>query len=153
MKNKDIGFVLIKMFNNQIYDDILTAIQSCIYDNPSNQIVIFNSYSEKINTFNIPILHLSQAKFFYGDLFIFDMVSLLLTKSFPNVATKYLYAQDIPWTISKETNYFDWHKLLNNESLQIIAKNEEIDQIYSKCWKKPLCVTERFDYEKLKHSL
>ena len=68
MKNRDIGFMLIKMYNNPMYDFILKSIKSCIDDNPFNHIVIFNSYCDRIDTMGIPILHLNQAKFFNGSL-------------------------------------------------------------------------------------
>ena len=37
--------------------------------------------------------------------------------------------------------------------LEIIAKNQEIYDSYNICWKKPLCITERFEYEELKNSI
>lgn len=153
MKNRDIGFMLIKMYNSPMYDFILKSIRSCIDDNPFNHIVIFNSYCDRIDTMGIPILHLNQAKFFNGDLFMFDLISIILSKNFTNINTKYFYAQDIPWTLNKTTRYFEWYNIFNETKLEIIAKNQEIYDSYNICWKKPLCITERFEYEELKNSI
>lgn len=149
-KYKDNGFVLIKIDNSTIYSNIFDTILSFIKDNPYSQNIIFNSFSEKIDNSKIPILHLNQAKFFYGNIFVFDFISLILTKKFPNIYKKYFYAQDIPWESVPNTNYQELCSFLLNNDVEIIAKNQYIYDIYNICWKKPIGISENFDYESLK---
>lgn len=151
--NKDIGFILIKMENNPFYDAVTRCIQSLIRNNPENQYVIFNSFSDKIDTGTIPILHLSHAKFFHGNLFLFDFISLILTKNFPNITKKYFYAQDLPWENSPQTPYNNLSKFLTDSSVDIVAKNQYIFDIYDICWKSPIGISETLDYESLKKIL
>jgi hypothetical protein len=150
---KDIGFVLVKMENNPFYDMVVNCIHSFIKNHPDNQYVIFNSFCEKIDTGIIPILHVSQSKFFYGDLFLFDFISLILTKNSPNINQKYFYAQDLPWESSPQTPYNNISKFLIDDNTNIIAKNKYIFDIYDICWKKPIGTSENFDYESLKKIL
>jgi hypothetical protein len=149
MKTKDLGFVLIKLNNNTIYDNILDAGQQIIDNNSYANVCIFNSFCDKIDTKNIPILHLAHAKFFYGDLMCFDTMSLLLTQNFPNIKHRYFYAQNIPWFDDTSVFFTQWQKLFQSPNIEIIAKNSEIYNIYNICWKKPVGISENFKYEEL----
>jgi hypothetical protein len=151
VKNNDIGFVLVKMHNHPIYDQILSTIDLFIKHNPLNQYVVFNSFSDKLNILNVPVLHLNQAKFFYGNLFVFDFVSCMITKNFPNIHKKYLYAQDIPWSSSPSTPNKEWENIIMDPELNIIAKNEHIYDLYNICWKSPIGLSEHFSYDELKN--
>ncbi len=59
----DVGFVLVKIFNDDVHDTILSTIKGVEKNNPYNQTVVFNSYCDKSNVYNLPILHLSQSQF------------------------------------------------------------------------------------------
>jgi hypothetical protein len=151
--NKDIGFILIKIDNSALYDNIFNTIQSFIQNNPYNQYVVFNSFCEKIDNSNIPILHLNQAKFFHGSLVLFDFVSIIISKKFPNIHKKYFYAQNIPWESIPKTQYAELSNFLIDDNLDIITKNQYVYDIYDICWKKPLGISENFDYESLQKIL
>lgn len=150
---EDIGFVLIRIENNPFYNIIFDTIQTFIKNNPYNQCVIFNSFCEKIDTSNIPILHLNQAKFFHGNLLVFDFISILLTRNFPNIKNLYYYAQDLPWESEPKVSYNELSKILIDTNINIIAKNQYIYEIYDICWKQPIGISEKFDYESLKKIL
>ena len=153
INNKDIGFLLIKMNNDSTYNRILKTISDFILNNPYNQYVIFNSFSDKIDTINVPILHINQAKFFYGDLFVFDFISCLLTQNFPNLSNRYLYTKDLFWTVDPGNSYNEWESILMKDNLNIITHNKYVHDIYDICWKKPIGISENFTYEELKNIL
>jgi len=146
---KDIGFFIPKISNIQQHDIVLKTVKEFIDNHPYNQYVLFNSFYDKIETYNIPILHLSHAKLFYGDLFVFDFVSLVLASRFPNISKLYYYTSNCPWVGATSGNYENWKKILELEHLNIISSNEYIDDIYNICWKKPVGISEQFNYEEL----
>ena len=82
---QDLGFIILKTDNTAMHEAIFKSIKSIIDNNPYNQICVFNSYNEKANTYNVPIVHLNQAKFFYGNIVVFDSLSLMMAKNFPNI--------------------------------------------------------------------
>ena len=146
---KDVGFFLPKLSNIQQHDEVLRTIKEFVNNNPYNQYILFNSFYDKIETYNIPILHLSHAKFFYGDLFVFDFISLVLASKFPNISKLYYYAQNFPWTGAGETDYDSWKKIFELDHVNIISNHQSVDDIYSICWKKTIGISEKFDYETL----
>jgi hypothetical protein len=149
----DIGFVVTELINDNNTDNILNCIKQYINNNPFDQIVIFNSFCDKIDTKNIPILHLSHAQFFSGKLVLFDLIGILLSKSFPNVTKKYFYATDIPWLSSPHTPYSEWVGLYSDPNLHLISSNKELYDIYQLMWKKPVGISEDFSYETIKNIL
>jgi hypothetical protein len=148
----DLGIVCIKLENTITSNSILKTAKSLIDNNPYNQICIFNSYSEVIDNCSVPILHLSQAKFFKGNLIIFDIPSLILSKSFINVSNRFYYAHEAPWT-QHVMSFKYWSDIFNSENLSIIAKNQKLYDIYDICWKKPIGISEDFSYETIKDLL
>lgn len=147
--NEDIGFVLIKLLNNKIYDSILYTISEFIKNRPYQQHLVFNSFSEKINTFNVPILHLQQAQFFNGKLVLFDLPSIILTNKFPNITKRIFYTSDAHWIQSSTTRYKELQSIYEQDNLDIIVTSETLNDLYSICWKKPIGITEQFTYEQL----
>lgn len=147
--NKDIGFVLINIQNNDFYEQVFKTIARFIDNRPYNQVVVFSSSMNKIDTHNVPILHLSHGKFFYGDLVLFDIPSIIMTEKFTNINNRYLYAQDIPWGKSSAINYNEWKSIYYQNNLSIIASNNNLYDIYNICWKEPIGISENFDYDQL----
>lgn len=147
--NKNIGFVLIKLTNDSIYDKILQTIKEFEYNNIYGQTLIFNSINERIDSYNLPILHLSQSQFFDGTLIIFDLPGIILSRGFPNLKKRILYASNIPWHNNPQTRFTEWESLYSQESLDIITSNQTIYDIYNICWKKPLGISENFNYDEL----
>lgn len=145
--NNDIGFILIKLDNDPIYDTILQTIKQFEDNHPYNQIIIFNSYCNKINTYNLPILHISQSQFFSGSLVIFDLPSIILTKNFPNFKKRILYTSATPWENNPQSRFQEWNSLYSQQSLDIVTSNTKLYDIYNICWKKPIGIAEVFNYE------
>jgi hypothetical protein len=151
--NKNIGFILIKLQNNQTHDNILQTIKQVEDNNIYGQTIIFNSYSERIDPYNLPILHLSQAQFFYGTLVLFDLASILLTQNFPNIEKRLLYTNSLPWLAANNTLYQEWKSLYMQDNLDFIVDSQATYDIYNTCWKQPLGIVEGFEYEKIKEYL
>lgn len=152
MIKNNLGFLLTTIENTDYYDSILKQISLLIKNNPYKNIVIFNSTCDKIITYNIPILHLSHAKFFSGDLWLFDLIGIIVSKNFTNIDKKVLYCNDMPWIKNRENFYSEWSKIYDNK-LDFVTTNKYLYDIYEICWKKPLDTMEHFDYEKIQHIL
>lgn len=150
---QDYGFVLLKLEDNLTTNKLLQNIETIIENNPYNQICIFNSSNQKIGHHSVPVLHLNQSKFFYGNLFLFDIQSAIITKSYPNIYKRYFYATNIPWEKNRLVDYKEWNDMLDSDNLEIIAQNQYIADIYEICWKKPILIAEDFTYEHIKKVL
>lgn len=144
----DLGFLIFSIENNRMFDEILLCIKKYIDNFPYKQVTIFNSVCEKIDTKNIPLLHIKQAKFFDGDIFVFDLIGLMLIKNFPNIKNKYYFASNIPWE-QTDLTFTQWSEIFNQPNLNIIAHNKNIYNVFDITWKKPLGISETFNYESL----
>ena len=148
---KDLGFLIFKLTNNVFCDRVMSCAEQISISRPFDQIVVFNSFCDKTKTNNIPILHLNHAKFFKGDLLIFDLIGIVLSQNFPNISKRYLYVTDIPWLSSPQTLYSEWSKLYMAENVELIVSNEKLFDIYKLTWKKPIGICEDFNYEKIQN--
>lgn len=146
--SSDLGFFAIGLENNQLDNAICETIDKYIKNNKNNQIVIFNHYCEKINTYNIPILPISYSKYYAGDIVVFDIASLLIAVNSINSNNIYYYTQNVPWQISYN-NYSDWEFIFRNKKLKVIAANEYIYNIYNIIWNNTIGICEEISYEKL----
>lgn len=147
IQNKDIGFVLLKL------DSSISGIAEPLLDisrnRPYDQVCIFSSTVDGWSDGRLPIFHLNEMKYFFGSLFLFDLPSLILTKDCPNLIHRYFYATNIPWADSPATPHEDWKDMLSQPNLEIIAKNQNISDIYEICWKKPIATIPELNYESL----
>lgn len=150
--NKDLGFILLKLQNSITHNNLLKNIHEFIVNRPHSQIVLFNSYCDILDNNMVPILHLSQAKFFYGNMVTMDLSSLYLSTRFINLEKVFFYATYIPWMEHYKPFAF-WKKLFDTNNIEIIAHNKEIADIFEIVWKKPICISEEFTYEKLQNIL
>ena len=146
---KDLGIILLELDNHGIYDHILNTAKQIIDHNPYNQICIFNSKNSRIDNMNIPIFHIAQAKFFDGNLLIFDTTALLLAKYFPNIDKILMYATDTFWN-NNPSSYSYNKSLFETKNLEFIAQNQELYDLYTICWKKPLKICEELKYDTIK---
>jgi hypothetical protein len=143
---RDIGYIILDLKANQLNDTIIKYAEESQGNNCFKEDIIFSTNNELINSPNLPILHISQSKFFYGDLFLFDTNSISLTSESPNIENRYFYATNIPW-VNNHHEYKYWVSLFHSNNLQIIASNQQIFDIYNICWKKPLGISETFNYD------
>jgi hypothetical protein len=150
---EDYGFVCLKIDDSVEISKLLNSAETMAKDKPYSQVCVFNSFNQRTNSMNVPVLHLNQAKFFYGNLFLFDVQSAIITRSFPNLYKRYYYARDIPWEKNSLGNYKEWKEIFNHDNIEIIAQNKHIFDIYEICWKKPIMIAEDFTYENIKKVL
>lgn len=150
--DQDLGIVYTNMSNNNETISLIDFAKEYHEYNPYNQVCFFNSFCEVVSSQNVPILHLSQAKFFYGNLLVLDSDSVELCENFPNIKKILFWAQDIPWE-KQLKNYKEWETLFYSTKIEIIAKNQKIYDIFEICYKKPKCIAERLRYETIKQCL
>lgn len=148
---KDIGFLFGKLNNHTICNNAISLVKQFSSDFPYNQYIIFNSYNERTDTNSIPILHINQSKFFYGNMFLFDFMSIILTENFPNIHRRFLYLENAPWSTNPQSGFSDLKKIFDSPNLEIIAGNNFVNDICEICWKKPLCIAENLNYEIIKN--
>lgn len=146
MKN-DLGFFALTLENTLLHENICKLISSYIENNKDRQIVLFNQYSEKINTYNIPMLPISYSKYYNGDLVVFDIGSLLLAINSIKAKNIYFYAHNIPWQLSYN-NYADWKSIFDHKKLKVITENKHLYDIYNLVWNNSLGICEEIVYEK-----
>lgn len=83
-----------------------------------------------------PVLPIHEAKYEYGNFFVWDILSLELATSFPNIGTVYYFQNtDIPWTKIYNINYEDWAQLFENPKVQILTHDATIQEIFDLSWK------------------
>lgn len=150
---QDYGFMILKLEDNPVINKIVHNIELISKHKPYNQICIFNSSNDKIYSHNVPVFHLNQSKFFFGNLFLFDIQSAILSKSYPNIHKRYFYAATVPWEKNLNADYREWEDIFKSDNIEIIAQNQYIADIYEICWKKPILIAEDFTYDKIKSIL
>lgn len=147
--NTKVGFIIINLTPNT-NQQILNTIKEIETNNVFNSTIIFSSNVSFINEYNLPILHLSQAQFFDGILFIFDLPSIIMTNNFTNLSKRIFYSNAIPWLNNFDTNYKEWSSLYNQESLDVISGSQEHYDAMSICWRQPIGIMENFSYDNIK---
>lgn len=146
----DFGVIQLRLSNEPTHDKIVSTISNFIINRPTSHIVIFNSYSDIVNTKNVPILHISQAKLFSGKVIVFDIESLELALNFINHSDIIYYASNIPWENSiKEFTY--WKNLFMAKDIKIVASNNTIYDLFSIGFKSPVSISPEFSYEAFQH--
>lgn len=148
--NNDIGFVL---SNNSIYKKLKNLFTDLTNNHPENQYLCFTTDNINTNHLGMPMLPLSEAKFYNGNLFVFDLDGASLSRNFPNLNKIFYYIDSIEWINFNHTNYFDLrHIYTENDKIKIIAQNINIDIIYKQCWQKnPIGIMETLSYENFKN--
>jgi hypothetical protein len=145
----NVGFIIINLTENTD-KKILHTIKEIETNNVFGSTIIFSSNNNMVNSIDLPVLHLSQAQFFKGTLFLFDMPSIILTNNFKTLNKRILCSNSTPWTKGPNTHYKEWKSLFGNESLQILSGSQEHYDVMSICWKQPIGIMENFDYENIK---
>lgn len=144
---RDIGFFAITLENNQLHDQICSMVKDYINVDKNRQVVIFNQYSEKFDTKNIPILPISYSKYYNGSLVVFDTHSLLIAINSVGSNDVYFYTQTVPWEISYGS-YYQWYEIFNNPKLKVITHNQYLYDLYQLIWNNAIGVCEEINYEK-----
>jgi hypothetical protein len=143
---KDIGFYITDVDENS-HNNILDTINDFIENNPYKNVVVFNNVFNKINTNNkYYLLHLNEAKYFNGILFIFNPTDASLCSTFPGPSHKIFYTSEIYWQNNPYIPYVSWKNIFLKDITTIVSSQEHYN-IYSMCWKQPLLIDEKFTKE------
>lgn len=146
----DIGFYLINVDHSPKNDIIINTINNMIDDNPYDNIVLFNSRYDRIDSEKkFPIIHINQAKYFRGYLFLFDIKSAIITKTFPSPVKQILYVDTLGWVKDKTIPSLFWNGIYDNTDIALIAQNQEIHDILNLCWSEPIDTINDINHKEL----
>lgn len=148
MIKNDLGFILPILEANNFTNDICNTVHNLIHINQQKQVIIFNNDCTMLDLYRIPLMPVSYAKYFTGDLFVFDLSSLLISINFPSATNIYFYATNTPW-VSSYSNYMAWSKIFNHNRLKVISNNQYIHDIYTMTWNNSMGTMEKFSYEQI----
>ena len=142
----NIGFYLLDVdVQNQKQTMILNSINALCTARPYDNIILFNN---RFNTVDMDhkyyTLHISEAKFFKGILFVFDIKSALLTKTFPAPKKQILHISENTWSAKKDIPYKFWESIYMNDKFELIADNQDMFELCDICWETPLATVQNF---------
>lgn len=119
------------------YEKYAPLIVDIIAKNLYNQVIVFSQETMPIKHKFVPVLPLIQAKFFEGNLLVFDTESIIISKNFTNIKNIYLYTNNVLWINSPQVNHFVLKNIYQNiDNLKIITSSQEISNIYKSVWDK-----------------
>lgn len=146
MLKNNIGFMIPVLENNNFCTHLCSIVKSFIINNKKLDFCIFNQYCEMHDTYNVPLLPISHARYFEGDLFVFDISSLLLSVNFPKTNNIYFFTNSTPWTASYN-NYIEWKNIFNKSNVKIISNTKHIHDIYTIAWNNSIGIAENMTYD------
>ena len=143
----NIGFLVLDVnVQNTKHEKILKSINELCKIRPYDNIVLFNNKFECVDLdHKYYILHVSQAKYFKGLLFIFDVRTAMLTKTFTTPSKQLFFVDKSDWGEKTDIPYTFWRDIYMNKNFEIIAENRTIYELCELCWKKPIAEISNFD--------
>lgn len=147
----DIGFYLLDVVtNNEKQEAIINSINKFCESRPYDNVVLFNNQFAKIDIHKkYYTLHIQQAKYFDGILFVFDTKSAMLTQTFPSPKKQILYISSPEWSVNPSFPYAFWENIYMKNDLEIITDNKDVYSLCDICWKKPLHLLESINDQEL----
>jgi hypothetical protein len=147
----DIGFYLLDVVvNNEKQDAILSSINDLCKNRPYANIVLFNNQFARIdNDKKYYTLHIQQAKYFDGILFVFDTQSAMLTQTFPSPKKQILLLSEPEWSNDTSLPYSFWENIYMKDNIELITDDENTHQLCEICWKKPLHLLKTLNGEEI----
>lgn len=151
----NIGFYLLDVEqNNSNHQTILKMINQLYDIRPHDNIVLFNNKFATVDPDQkYYTLHMSEAKYFKGILFIFDIKSAMLTKSFAAPRKQLLLVDKCEWVEKKNIPYVFWQHIYNNENFELLTANDSMAKLCENCWRKPLCNLQDLNGEEINEAL
>jgi len=134
--SKNLGCFLFDVVTDQ-EKEILSLFNNLLEKNPNiNGCLFTTNYQNTINQLKrFSIFPLYEAKYYYGDVLVWDIISLDIVKSFPNVE-KIFYFQGpyLPWTGNTHLEYSMWESLFCNPKITVISNLTEVKEIFDLVW-------------------
>jgi hypothetical protein len=132
--NKQISALTIKAQSQEDYDIIKTINGLNSLDSSINTKLFTLSFDLLIPNKKLSILPIFEARYNYGSIITWDLLSLELVKNFPNVSNIiYIQGDSIPW-LNANIPYSNWSELFENNKIHVVTKNKEIKEIFSLTW-------------------
>ena len=149
----NIGFYLLDVTpDDPLQNQILSSINNFCLSNPYYNVVVFNNQFNKVDVnHKYYMLHIQQAKYFDGILFIFDIKSAMLTQSFPSPKKQIFYVSESDWSKNTTIPYGFWYNIYMKENIEIITDNPTTYDLFEICWKKPLKLISEINAEEFKN--
>ena len=120
------------------YDGAMLSWFNSLYNiDPNINLKLFSSCCDILNiNKRFSVLPIYEAKYQYGNFFVWDILSLELCISFPNV-NKIFYFQNnnIPWIKAFNINYQYWSQLFDNPKVDIITDDMTTKELFDLAWK------------------
>lgn len=150
----NIGFYLLDVDTSKTHQEILVAINDLCKLRPIDNIVLFNN---QFNAIDIDqqyyILHISQAKFFKGPLFVFGTKPAMVTSTFPCSTKQIIYMNEPEWTQNHELPFTLWANIYLNPDVSLLTNNQTTHDLLRICWKEPLPIINSINAEALNNVL
>ncbi len=136
----NIGFYLLDVEQkNSKHQTILKAINKLYDIRPHDNIVLFNNKFSMVDPEQkYYTLHINEAKYFKGILFVFDIKSAMLTKSFAAPRKQLLLIDRPEWSEKRNIPYLFWQHIYNNEKFELLTSSDSMEKLCENCWRKPL---------------
>lgn len=133
--NNQIGFYCPTISNTK-KDNIIINVLNNI--SSKHNTILFNSQYGIMDTEprKFAVLHCNQSKYFYGNLFCFDIDSVYIAKSFPGPNKKFFVTSEIFWQ-NKAYPAKMWYELTMKD-IDIVTYDKSIFDIYEICFKPPV---------------
>ena len=148
----DIGFYLLDVDSgNEHQSNIISSINDLCSDLPYANIVLFNNQFAKVDiNHKYYMLHIKEAKYFDGLLFVFDTKSAMLTQTFPSPKKQIFHVSKPEWALNSNMPYGFWHNIYMKDNVEIITDNIETYDLMSICWKEPISLMPKINSKGIK---
>lgn len=128
----NIAFIIKELKNDQFSSQTIQTATDFISKQPLDNICVFTSSCDMIDSGIVPVLHISHAAYFDATIIALDFESLLFSSTFIQKQKVVYYARGTPWS-EKVYKYQELKKLFTQESVnRIISANEQIAKYYNK---------------------
>lgn len=146
----NIGFYILDIDMSPEHTKVLKAINELCVKRPQDHIVVFNNQFTAIDPEQkYYVLHINQAKFFRGLLFVFSTKAALLTSTFPCSSKQILYMNKPEWAEHPELPYTVWSNIYMHTDIELLTDDQTTHDLCKICWKTPLPLINVFDGEAL----
>lgn len=147
----NIGFYLLDIdISNTYHNQILQSIKELCKILPYEDIVLFENQSKIIheNT-GYYALHINEAKYFKGLLFVFDAKSLMLTRLFPAPQKQIFVMNEPDWLKNKGAAYQVWKNIYLSDNIDLVTTDADLETLCKICWKDPVANIKELNGEAL----
>lgn len=148
----NIGFYILDIDTSKEKQQMLECINNLCNLRKQDNIVLFNNQFNAVDVNQkYYILHINQAKFFNGVLFVDGTRPALLTNSFPCPSKQILYMHKAEWTERTDLPFTVWANVYLNPNTSLLTDNFDTYNLMRICWKEPLPLLSAFNAEEINH--